>query len=157
MVELSYDQLISEFIDSCVEGENTIWRRAAIAYFLRVKLLAPAKAVSSDTGYSPRRINDLVVTFEAFPEETDRAKDLSFSHHMLAARTDDPVKWIELAIENGWSVRDMNRVIKGESPDADPIVPIKNIWKRVLTYLEIGDAGSDYLKDQIITTANQYE
>ena len=155
--EVSYDQLISEFINARVEGDNFIWKQGAIAFFLKETMQVSAKIVSSDTGYSPRHISNLVKTFTAFPTEDTRALDLSFSHHMLAAGTDDPAYWLDEAVKNAYSVRELKRAIDGDSPELDPVSVAQRAWKKVEQLIELDNDGSDYLKNQIKLSSLMYE
>jgi len=55
----------------------------------------------------------LVRTYEKFPDPRDRYHaELSFYHYRLAARTNDPQKWMQMATENEWSTREMAQAIK---------------------------------------------
>jgi len=155
--EVSYDQLISEFIDARVEGDNFIWKQSAIAYFLKESMMISAKIISGDTGYSPRHIANLVKTFSAFPTEDSRAMDLSFSHHMVAAKTDDPKFWIDQAVDNAYSVRELQRAIDGDSPELDPVSVAQRTWKKLESLIDRDDEGSDYLKKQIKLLSMMYE
>lgn len=155
--EVSYDQLISEFISARAESDNFIWKQAAIAFFLREHMQVPANTVAGDVGYSSRYISSLVKAFNAFPEESDRAMDMSFSHHLLAAGTDDPVHWLDLACKEAWSVREMQRAINGEQPETDPLEKAQRAWNKIISILEDGDDASDYIKEQIIMVAGQFE
>ena len=48
-------------------------------------------------GYSARRIWELSATYQAW-QNRDRAQDLSFKHHTIAARDESPEEAIEVAI-----------------------------------------------------------
>jgi hypothetical protein len=39
-------------------------------------------------------------------------RDLSWQHHRIAAKTDDPQSWIAKASDNGWSTRDLERAVR---------------------------------------------
>lgn len=77
-----------------------------------------AKAVAGDSGLSEGYIRQLIGTANAFPEPAERAADLSFSHHRIAAFTDDPPRWLEQAVANAWSVEDLRAAIREEK---DPV------------------------------------
>lgn len=69
-----------------------------------------AKLVASDAGLSASYVRQLVATANTFPEDR-RAKDLSFSHHRVAALTEEPERWLETAIKNELSVADLKEAI----------------------------------------------
>jgi hypothetical protein len=148
-MDLSYDQLISQLIDAKIEGEGATWKQAAIAYFLRVKLQAPAKAIASDTGYSSKYVTNMVKTFETFPEETDRVLDLSYSHHQEAAMSDNPAHWIVEASDNAWSVRELKRAINGESPQKSEQEIAENLLAKVTAFLDSAGDAADWLIVQL--------
>ena len=148
MGELSYDQLIQELVEAKKSRDGATWTEAAIAYLLRTRMQVPAKQIASDTGYSGRYVSLLVKTFGSFPEESDRATDLTFSHHQIAAQTSEPSWWIDQACANGWSVRDMKKAIKGES-DPDPVEEAQRVWDKILKLIEAGGPGAQYLVNQI--------
>ena len=77
-----------------------------------------AKAVAGDSGLSEGYIRQLIGTANAFPEPAERAADLSFSHHRIAAFTDDPPYWRDQAVANGWSVEDLRAAIRAAK---DPV------------------------------------
>jgi hypothetical protein len=108
-MEPNYDQLIGELINSKVEGSQ-----AAIAFYLKERLGVSAKQIGSDVAYSARFVNNMVRTFSVFPDPDSRAQDLSYSHHQVAAHTDDPVYWLDKACAEAWSVREMSKAVKGQ-------------------------------------------
>ena len=149
MTEISYDQLISELIDARVYGDDAVWRQAAIVYFLRHKLKAKMRSISADTGYSPRYLTDLAHTFSAYPEEGDRSIELSYSHHQEAARTDDPAYWIAEATDQGWSVRELKRAIKGEPVRKTDLEVAEALWEKIETVIAQQGEGAAYLWQRI--------
>ena len=146
MTGISYDQMISEFIDARMQSDGAAWKQAAIAYFLKTHMSATGKQVASDTGYSGRYINQLVKTFSAFPEEDDRAHDMSFSTHLKCAETDDPVGWLDRAVAEGWSVRQLDRAIKEGKPDKDEVEVAQLIWDKLTAMLEAKGEGAAWLR-----------
>ncbi|MEW6228061.1 MAG: hypothetical protein AB1700_08250 [Bacillota bacterium] len=77
------------------------------------------KAVASEIGKSASYVRERIRTWRAFPEEGTRVRDLSWQHHRIAAKTDDPQNWIAKAADNGWSTRDLEQAIKeARSPNS---------------------------------------
>ena len=144
-MEYSYDQLISKFIETKLESEGSIWKQAALAYYLRNELGVSAGQVAGDTGYSGRYINQLVKTYSCFPEETDRALDVSYSIHALCATTDRPQYWLEQVLEHGYSVRDLRKAIKGEVIQPSDLEIAEKLWDKCESMLYEGGPGAEYL------------
>ena len=142
--DLSYDQLISNFIDSKVAGDAALFNQAMIAYVLKEHLGATAKQVASDVAYSARYVNILVKTYSAFPTEDSRAVDLSFSHHQIAAHTEQPEYWLNLAVENGWSVRELAREIRGLK-ESDEVLEAEKLWNKIELILLAAGQGARLL------------
>lgn len=152
MVELSYDQLISEFIDARSQSDGAIWKQAAIAYFLKERMQATSKQIATDTGYSGRYVNQLVKTFSAFPEDNERALDMSFSIHLKCAETDNPADWLEKAVGEGWSVRQLERAIRGEKPERSERELAEMLWDKLQAMLEKKGEGAEWLMLRIMET-----
>lgn len=97
-----------------MESEGKWTQAAAVVVMLEVLRMKP-KDVSSRTGLTPAMVREMARTFLAFPNPETRAADLSFSHHRYAARTSDPEGWLEKALKNGWSSRQLCEAIKRAS------------------------------------------
>ncbi len=154
MTDVSYDQLISEFIDARVDSDSAVWRQAAIAFYMKEQMMIPAKTISSDTGYSPRYISQLVKTFSHFPEPDSRAADMSFSIHMVCAESGNAIHWLDLACKEGWSVRDLKSAIKGEKPPTPEEEKARKLWDKVEQALEDEGPGAEYIWQQINSKAS---
>ena len=149
MADISYDQLISEFIDARVESDDAIWRQAAIAFFLKNHMKTTGKQIASDTGYSGSYISQLIKTFEAFPDEDDRAKDKSFSLHLVCSDTDNPADWLDRAVTESWSVRQLKRAINEGRPEKTELEVAGIIWDKLTDMLERKGEGADWLRTRI--------
>jgi len=149
VTEASYDQLIDQFIQDRLHETDTVWRQAAKSFFLREHMAVPAKIIGGDVGLSGKYITEMAKTFEVFPNEEDRAQDKSFSLHKECAYTDDPVGWLEKALEQGWSVRELKRAVKDGKPDPDPVEQAAKLWQKVLDAIEEGGPAAEYLREQV--------
>jgi len=106
-----------ELYISCVErGEDSMWDRAAIVTALYETGLTP-RQIASSLGCSASLCRKFVRTFNAFPDPEKRIPFLSFRHHVIAAYTDDPEKWINLAADNHWSTREMQEHVNIQDKD----------------------------------------
>ncbi len=146
MTEVSYDLLIQEFIDARVTSDSAVWKQAAIAFYLKERMNATGKQIASDTGYSGSYISQLIKTFTAFPEETDRAQDMSFSIHMVCAGEEDPKSWLDLAVAEAWSVRQLKNAISEGKPEKSSLEVAQVIWDKLEMMLERDDEGSKWLR-----------
>lgn len=68
-------------------------------------------AFAPELGCSTSFLSDLRTVARKFAPE-DRAQTESWSLHLTAARTKDPVGYLELAIGNGWSVAQLREHLK---------------------------------------------
>ncbi len=151
-MDLNYRDLIDQLIEAKSSRDNSTWKEAAICYLLKQEMKVPAKTIAGDIGYSGRYISMLVKTFEAFPEEDSRAQDLTYSHHQLASTTSEPGFWIDQAVKNGWSTRELQEAMTG-TDIADPLTKAQRLWDNVLKAISQGGPGAEYLSDQIYNYA----
>lgn len=70
-----------------------------------------ARTVAGMLGCSTRFVEVLMRTAQTFAPE-ERVPDLSWSHHEIASRTADPHTWAALAVDNGWSTRQLREAIR---------------------------------------------
>ncbi len=149
-MEISYDSLISEFIDARVASDGALWKQAAIAFYLKNQMKVTGKQIASDAGYSGSYISKLIKTFTAFPEETERAMDKSFSLHMVCADTEDPQGWLNLAVAEAYSVRQLKQMINEGKPEKSEIEVAALVWDKVVAILENKGDGADWLRQRVI-------
>ena len=149
VTEVSYDQLIDKLIEARKDESETMWLQASICYYLREFMAVPSATIASDIGVSGRHVTQVAKAHEAFPDESDRAKDMPFSVHMICATTEDPVGWLEKAVENAWSVRQLKEAIKSGKPDPDPVEQAAKLWQKVLDAIEEGGPAAEYLREQV--------
>lgn len=110
----SLDEVLQAYFSYVEITETTLWERAALLSGMLESGLKQ-KALSSLVGCSPATIREQVRTYRAFPEESQRAKDMSFTIHRIASKTDNPEKWIDSACVNGYSTRQLEEAIKFET------------------------------------------
>ena len=103
--------------------QETQWLQAELALRMAARYgRKTARLVASEVGVSAGYVRHLIATAKAFPTDESRAKDLSFSHHRIAAISSKPEEWINRTIEAGWSVdqlREAVRSSKDRITDAD--------------------------------------
>lgn len=108
-----YEADLARFIDLMEREQETLWDQAETAMAMTAAYgRKTATMLASDVGVSASYVRQLVATAKAFPDPASRAQDLSFSHHRICAMTDDPAGWLERAVENGWSHRELRLAIR---------------------------------------------
>ena len=107
----SYEADLAVFLQ-LLEGErDSLWAQADWAIHMTAAYgRKTAKMLATDSGLSAAYVRQLVATAKAFPEGS-RAADLSFSHHKVAAMTDDPDAWLQMAIREELSVKELGQAI----------------------------------------------
>ncbi len=146
--DLQYDQLIDQLIELRKEEVDKIWGQGAAIYVLRERMRAKAGDIASQIGVSSVYVNDLARTFAAFPDPSYRSLELSFSHHKIAAKTDNPQYWLEQCEANQWSTRQLTDAIKGKPADSEIDKAVK-LFEKVLNILEAGGPASEWLSDRL--------
>lgn len=70
--------------------------------------------------------------------------DLNWSVFEIAARTDDPVVWLQRAADNGWSEAQLRQAIRGVKPETPKVA---RLLKRAEEILQAGGDDADALED----------
>lgn len=110
---MSLDEVLQTYYSYEEIGETAVWGQARILCGMADSGIEPKK-IAGLVGCSSATVRERVRTFRAFPEESMRAKDKSFTHHRLASKTDDPGKWLDIVCEQGLSTRQLAEAIKGD-------------------------------------------
>lgn len=103
----SFDVVVQAYCEGQEQEESGKWLQASVMVICKHGYGWSNRKIASELGVSASAVRDMVRTFLAFPDESTRAKDLSFTHHRYAAMTDNPEGWLEQAILGGWSSRQM--------------------------------------------------
>lgn len=83
--------------------------------------------IASNIGKSTSYVRQRLVTYRVFPNEDDRARDLSWTHHRIAAMAESdksPREWIDEAVNNQYSTRQMAQAVRGDIVEKTP-----NSWR----------------------------
>lgn len=110
---ISLEDVLQTYFSYEEIGEQAIWGKAEILSGMIDAGWKP-KVISSLIGSSPATIRERVRTYKAFPDESTRALDKTFTHHRIASKTDNPIKWIEMVCEEDLSTRQLEEAIKAE-------------------------------------------
>jgi len=149
-MDFSYEELIQELINLKVQEHDTIWKQAAICAVLVERMEVKPGDVGAELNCSGKRIKKLVKTFLAFPGNGSRVPELTFSHHEIAAGMDNPAAWLEKAVQEQWSVRQMKEAIKqekGQVPDEEK--EAARAWAKIEKILEAGGPGAMFIRQKI--------
>jgi len=144
----SYDEVLQEFIEYRMAGDATAWAQAELAYYACNVMGCKARKFAADVGYSERYISDLRKTYSAFPGPEIRISELSFCHHSIAARTNDPHYWIAQAADRHLSTREMKKAVKGHTTP-DELRRAEAVWAAVERTLALRGPGADWLMERI--------
>jgi len=158
-VDITYDELLQALINLKSEEEGVIWRRAGLMTLLVERHKAKPSDLASQLCCSASLVREYIRTFKAFPNEADRALDLSFYHHRVCAKTENPHYWLEKSLENGWSVRQLQDALAGREskPAKDPLEKAKKLWKGIEKLIEEGGEAGEWLMQQIHDTVLTYD
>lgn len=79
---------------------------------------ATQKYLASEIGVSASQIRELVHVYKTFPTPESRVPTLSWYHHRVAARSNDPEKFLAMAADHPISVRELKKeILKEEGAD----------------------------------------
>lgn len=114
---LTFEEAVQLLVNELQESEESRFRAGDVLLALEG---IPLKAMASASGRSVSYLSNLKSVSAAFPPET-RAQDQSWSLHRLCARTDDPQVWLERAVSEGFSVRELREALveAGEIKERD--------------------------------------
>ncbi len=141
---VTYDELLQALIDIKVDEANAVWEQAGLMCLLIEKHKAKPGDIASHLGCSASLVRDMARTFKAFPNEEDRALDCSFSVHKICAKTDDPTVWLDKALSEGYSTRELQLAIKGE-PIKDELRDAQTVWRKVEKIMDNEGRGAEWL------------
>lgn len=116
-----------------VEGEmqDRLWMLAAVAASLTtVYGDQSVGAFAAEVGCSARRVYDYAATHKAWQSRA-RSQILSFKHHTIAGRAEEPETFIEEAEVEGLSTRELERRVSGKEPEPMERCPTCNGRGRV--------------------------
>lgn len=118
-VPTSFEADLAIFIQLREQEESALWAQADWAMNMAGRYgRHTARMIAAGVGLSEGYIRQLIATAKAFPEPDTRAEDLSFSHHRIAAMTEDPAQWLDTAVDHQLSVDELREAIRDA---ADPI------------------------------------
>lgn len=107
----TYEADLAVFLQLVENERDNLWAEADWALHMTATYgRKTATMLATDAGLSAAYVRQLVATAKAFPEDT-RAKDISFSHHKIAAMTENPEVWLQRAVADQLSVKELQQAI----------------------------------------------
>lgn len=149
-----YEELIQRALD-CLDREKEMrWTLGAICAVLTDILGVKRGDLAATFNCSSQYVSDLIRTWRAFPEESVRNPELTWRHHLLAAKTDDPPGWLAKASDNQWSTREMEVALKAAKQKAEPeegahMERAKRALNLVNSILQAGGAVAQWLAGEL--------
>lgn len=108
------------------------------------------KWVASQLRISQTYARQLYQVYRAFPEESDRVAELSWTHHRIATDTGEPHSWIKRAADGQMSTREMIEAVKKETgQEKTPRDRAEEAVRKVKKVLEEGGSAADWLLDEL--------
>ncbi|RJO62796.1 MAG: HNH endonuclease [Dehalococcoidia bacterium] len=161
--EPSIEELIQAYISLEEQERECKWAKGQI---LDAMLQTGVKAswIASQVGASAAQVRELVKVHRAFPDEGMRVPDLSWYHHRVAANTDRPVEWINRAVGEQMSTREMRKAILQEEAgdeaksaaehfarveEEKEVQEAKNVFAKTKKVLAKGGAGAEWLRGKL--------
>lgn len=98
-------------------GENVLWHLAAVCASVSTRYGEDSIGkFAGEVGYSASRIYDLAATYSCW-QSRERSEILSFHHHSVAARAENPERAITEAEDEHLSTRQLSRRIAGKGEE----------------------------------------
>lgn len=151
---LSYDELLQHIIDLRLQEDEKAWEFAAACAVALEKFQAKPGDIGSQVGYSGKHIKNMSTAFLTFPVEEDRAIELSISHHIACLKADDPKSWLDRAVQEQWSVRQLKQALAGQK-EKDEEKEAERAWAKIEKILEAGGPGAALLRQKIRGVADK--
>lgn len=148
------EDIIQMYINLEEQERECRWAKGQLLD-LMIKMGAKIGWIASQVGTSKAQIRELIKTYRAFPEEEDRNPELSWMHHRIAANSENPKEWIEIAANEQMSTRQLRKAIKesvGESTESEEekeLQEAKKVFVKVEEIITRGGPASKWLREKL--------
>lgn len=113
-----------EYLDACIElrkaGEHSRWLLGDL--LIEAKKIYTERGftriVASYLGYTERYVSEIIKVSNTFAED-ERVLELSWEIHRICARTKDPHGWLDRAVNEQLSARQLREAILAEKDTGD--------------------------------------
>ena len=158
--ERPLDELVQMLAVLSESEEETRWVQGEIVKIL-VARGAKKSWIAAQIGRSVTYVNNLLVTYEVFPDGSSRVPELKWTHHKIAAvKSKDPRAWIARAADEGMSTRQLERAItleEGSREEKDRVVEqeekelreAEKVFKKMAEVIERGGPAAEWLKSEL--------
>lgn len=148
---LSWDELLQHIIDLRVQENEKAWEFAAACAVALERYQAKPGDIAAQVNCSARHVSNMAKVYLAFPQEEDRALELTISHHLACMKTDNPRAWLEKTEQEQYSVRQLKEAIKQDKGQvSDPEKEAARAWAKVEKILSEEGPGADYIEEQMV-------
>lgn len=158
--EQPLEELIQKLISLQEAEEDSRWVQGEIVKIL-VERGVKKSWLAAQIGKSATYINNLLITYETFPEESMRIPELRWTHHKIAAvkARSDPHAWIARAADERMSTRQLEKAIAMEENDEEKnrvveqekeeLRRAEKVFAEVAGILERGGPAAKWLRDEL--------
>lgn len=149
--EISYDEMIGRLIDLRQREDDTRWKQGALCVYLIKRMTIKPATIAANLGCSEQHVRGMAKTFSAFPDEQEREKyaELSWYHFRVAASTTDPDYWIQIAAEQELSIRELKKLLAGETVK-DELRDAERAWGKVIKLTEKEGPAAAWIEQQMV-------
>ncbi len=144
------EELLQAAVDARMQGDEVQWNLGAICQVLHELMDMSKGSIASTLGCSTQKVTQLIRTWKVFPTEADRVPELTWEHHEIASRTEDPPTFIAMTSDNEWSVREARVAIRSEKPEEEAAMErakrAKNLCTRVI---QDGGEAAEWLAEEL--------
>lgn len=159
------EDLISMLIDTEQQTDEIRFLQGQIIDELTIRG-AKYAWIASQVAKSAAWVRTAHKTFLAFPTMKDRIPSLSWTHHKIAAATDNPKKWIEIAADKEMSTRELRAaIIAEEEKDEELEESVEEIMQKkaektlegIIEVFEVGGEPAEWLRSQLLNLLNELQ
>jgi hypothetical protein len=158
--ERPLDELVQMLIVLGESEEETRWVQGEIVKIL-VARGAKKNWIAAQIGRSITYVNNLLITYEAFQDESFRNPELKWTHHKIAAvKSKDPHSWIARAADEKMSTRQLEKAIALEEggreeknrvveQEEEELREAEKVFVKVAEIIERGGPAAEWLKREL--------
>lgn len=155
--DYGYEEVLSIAITLEESGTENNFDRGNVYAYMIDRLGAKPKAISNDVGLSPAQIRELAKVWRKFPTEESRVlwATLRWYYFRVACKTDNPEYWLNMAVDKEWSIRELEKAIRGQ-PVPDQFRAAERLVGKVERMLADGGEAAEYLYEHLSLSLQEY-
>jgi len=162
---MTFEEIVSRLVELRQAEQECRWEMGDLLLAARQVFVGRgfARAIAGQLGCSTRHVEQLMRVAQTFSPEA-RALDMPWTLHQIAAQTKEPEFWLQQAVDNQWSTRQLRDAIRAaqeRGPDRhDAAREADVLIRRVEEYAERwgrdGEAGLRELWLRITDTLERW-